>query len=136
MLEGSVKFRSIYGQFSFCSWVPVKKQSIRCTKSECLLPNKSPCESKGLNQSLAFEVYLMTEPSLQHMMTLGSLDHTNIVRILGICPGDSLQLVTQLSGHGSLLEHVKNCKNKLSPQRLLNWCVQIAKVTLYLLVGF
>lgn len=70
----------------------------------------------------------MTEPSLQHMMTMGSLDHVNVVRILGICPGDSLQLVAQLSSHGSLLEHVKNCKNKLSPQRLLNWCVQIAKV--------
>lgn len=62
------------------------------------------------------------------MMTLGTLDHVNVVRILGICPGNSLQLVTQLSSHGSLLEHVKNCKNKLSPQRLLNWCVQIAKV--------
>lgn len=98
-------------------------------KVECLPPNKSPCESKGFNQSLTFEVHLMTEPSLQHMMTLGSLDHANIVRILGICPGDSLQLVTQLSGYGSLLDHVKNCKNKLSPQRLLNWCVQIAKVT-------
>lgn len=122
-----MKFRSTYGQFSFCPRVPVKKQSIRCTKSECLFPNKYQCE--GLSQSLTFEGYLMAEPSLQHMMTLGSLDHANIVRILGICPGDSLQLVTQLSGHGSLLEHVKNCKNKLSPQRLLNWCVQIAKVT-------
>ncbi|XP_068598627.1 receptor tyrosine-protein kinase erbB-3-like [Brachionichthys hirsutus] len=67
-----------------------------------------------------------------HMMTLGSLDHLNIVRVLGICPGDSLQLVTQLSSQGSLLEHVKNCKNKLSPQRLLNWCVQIAKGMYYL----
>lgn len=71
----------------------------------------------------------MPIPPLQHMMTLGSLDHANIVRILGICPGDSLQIVTLFNSHGSLLEHVRNCKNKLSPQRLLNWCVQIAKVT-------
>lgn len=71
----------------------------------------------------------MTPPPVQHMMTLGSLDHANIVRILGICPGDNLQIVTQLNPHGSLLEHVRNSKNKLSPQRLLNWCVQIAKVT-------
>ncbi len=62
------------------------------------------------------------------MMTMGSLDHLNVVRTLGICPGASLQLVTQLSSQGSLLEHVRNPKNKLSPQRLLNWCVQIAKV--------
>lgn len=67
-----------------------------------------------------------------HMMTMGSLDHANIVRILGICPGDSLQIVTLFNSHGSLLEHVRNCKNKLSPQRLLNWCVQIAKGMYYL----
>ncbi|KAK2862208.1 hypothetical protein Q5P01_001741 [Channa striata] len=67
-----------------------------------------------------------------HMMAIGSLDHINIVRILGICSGTSLQLVTQLNSQGSLLEHVKNCKNKLSPQRLLNWCVQIAKGMYYL----
>ncbi|KAM7402022.1 hypothetical protein PAMP_017296 [Pampus punctatissimus] len=67
-----------------------------------------------------------------HMMAMGSLDHINVVRILGICPGASLQLVTQLSSQGSLLEHVKNHKNKLSPQRLLNWCVQIAKGMYYL----
>uniref|UniRef100_A0A665VS07 Receptor protein-tyrosine kinase n=1 Tax=Echeneis naucrates TaxID=173247 RepID=A0A665VS07_ECHNA len=68
----------------------------------------------------------------EHMIALGSLDHINIVRILGICPGASLQLVTQLSSQGSLLEHVRNSKNKLSPQRLLNWCVQIAKGMYYL----
>ncbi|XP_059185398.1 receptor tyrosine-protein kinase erbB-3a isoform X2 [Centropristis striata] len=67
-----------------------------------------------------------------HMMTIGSMDHINVVRTLGICPGASLQLVTQLSSQGSLLEHVRNCKNKLSPQRLLNWCVQIAKGMYYL----
>uniref|UniRef100_A0A8C9ZIS2 Receptor protein-tyrosine kinase n=1 Tax=Sander lucioperca TaxID=283035 RepID=A0A8C9ZIS2_SANLU len=68
----------------------------------------------------------------EHMMTIGSMDHINVVRTLGICPGASLQLVTQLSSQGSLLEHVRNSKNKLSPQRLLNWCVQIAKGMYYL----
>ncbi|XP_033482825.2 receptor tyrosine-protein kinase erbB-3a isoform X1 [Epinephelus lanceolatus] len=67
-----------------------------------------------------------------HMMLIGSLDHINVVRTLGICPGASLQIVTQLISQGSLLEHVRNCKNKLSPQRLLNWCVQIAKGMYYL----
>lgn len=62
------------------------------------------------------------------MMAMGSLNHINVAKTLGICPGDSLQLVTQLSTHGSLLEHVRSNKNKLGPQRLLNWCVQIAKV--------
>lgn len=67
--------------------------------------------------------------SMKHMLSMGSLDHPYIVRLLGICPGPSLQLVTQLSSHGSLLEHIRQHKSSLDPQRLLNWCVQIAKVS-------
>uniref|UniRef100_A0A7N6ANH0 Receptor protein-tyrosine kinase n=1 Tax=Anabas testudineus TaxID=64144 RepID=A0A7N6ANH0_ANATE len=67
-----------------------------------------------------------------HMLSMGSLDHPYIVRLLGICPGASLQLVTQLSSQGSLLEHIKQHRNSLDPQRLLNWCVQIAKGMYYL----
>ncbi|XP_051932995.1 receptor tyrosine-protein kinase erbB-3a isoform X1 [Hippocampus zosterae] len=67
-----------------------------------------------------------------HMMVMGSLDHINVVRILGICPGANLQVITQLNNQGSLLEYVRSNKNKLSPQRLLNWCVQIAKGMYYL----
>ncbi|XP_027858165.1 receptor tyrosine-protein kinase erbB-3a [Xiphophorus couchianus] len=67
-----------------------------------------------------------------HMTAIGSMNHINVVRTLGFCPGDSLQLVTPLSSQGSMLEHVRNNKNKLSPQRLLNWCVQIAKGMNYL----
>ncbi|XP_068606336.1 receptor tyrosine-protein kinase erbB-3-like [Brachionichthys hirsutus] len=67
-----------------------------------------------------------------HMLSMGSLDHPYVVRLLGICPGPSLQLVTQLSSQGSLLEHIRHHKNSLDPQRLLNWCVQIAKGMYYL----
>lgn len=65
---------------------------------------------------------------------MGSLDHPYIVRLLGICPGQSLQLVTQLSTQGSLLQHLRQNANNLDPQRLLNWCVQIAKVRLLVMV--
>uniref|UniRef100_A0A8C6M932 receptor protein-tyrosine kinase n=1 Tax=Nothobranchius furzeri TaxID=105023 RepID=A0A8C6M932_NOTFU len=68
----------------------------------------------------------------EHMLSMGSLDHPYIVRLLGICPGASLQLVTQLSSYGSLLEHIRQHRNNLDPQRLLNWCVQIAKGMFYL----
>ncbi|KAK7154861.1 hypothetical protein R3I93_009721 [Phoxinus phoxinus] len=67
-----------------------------------------------------------------HMLAMGSLDHPYIVRLLGICPGPSLQLVTQLSPQGSLLEHIRQRRDGLNPQRLLNWCVQIAKGMYYL----
>uniref|UniRef100_A0A672I1N2 Protein kinase domain-containing protein n=1 Tax=Salarias fasciatus TaxID=181472 RepID=A0A672I1N2_SALFA len=66
------------------------------------------------------------------MLSMGSLDHPYIVRLLGICPGGCLQLVTQLSSQGSLLEHIRQRKDSLDPQRLLNWCVQIAKGMYYL----
>uniref|UniRef100_A0A673LQA7 Receptor protein-tyrosine kinase n=1 Tax=Sinocyclocheilus rhinocerous TaxID=307959 RepID=A0A673LQA7_9TELE len=67
-----------------------------------------------------------------HMLAMGSLDHPYIVRLLGICAGPSLQLVTQLSPQGSLLEHIQQHRESLNPQRLLNWCVQIAKGMYYL----
>ncbi|XP_052397274.1 receptor tyrosine-protein kinase erbB-3-like [Carassius gibelio] len=67
-----------------------------------------------------------------HMLAMGSLDHPYIVRHLGICLGTSMQLVTQLSPHGSLLQHLRQHKDSLDPQRLLNWCVQIAKGMYYL----
>ncbi|TSL61272.1 Receptor tyrosine-protein kinase erbB-3 [Bagarius yarrelli] len=67
-----------------------------------------------------------------HMLSMGSLDHPYIVRLLGICPGQSLQLVTQLTNHGSLLQYLRQNANNLDPQRLLNWCVQIAKGMYYL----
>ncbi|XP_029012955.1 receptor tyrosine-protein kinase erbB-3b isoform X2 [Betta splendens] len=67
-----------------------------------------------------------------HMLAIGSLDHPYIVRLLGICPGATLQLVTQLSSQGSLLDHLRQHRSSLDPQRLLNWCVQIAKGMYYL----
>ncbi|XP_063808696.1 receptor tyrosine-protein kinase erbB-3 [Pseudophryne corroboree] len=68
------------------------------------------------------------------MLAMGSLDHPCIVRLLGICPGTQLQLVTQLLPMGSLLQHVRQNKNSgaICPQMLLNWCVQIAKGMYYL----
>ncbi|KAM4794979.1 receptor tyrosine-protein kinase erbB-3 [Rhinophrynus dorsalis] len=69
-----------------------------------------------------------------HMMAMGSLDHAYIVRLLGICPGSQLQLVTQFLPLGSLLQHVRKHKDTgtIGPQLLLNWCVQIAKGMYYL----
>ncbi|KAM5254292.1 receptor tyrosine-protein kinase erbB-3 isoform 1-T1 [Hipposideros larvatus] len=67
-----------------------------------------------------------------HMLAIGSLDHAHIVRLLGLCPGSSLQLVTQYLPLGSLLDHVRQHRGALGPQLLLNWGVQIAKGMYYL----
>ncbi|XP_010219358.1 PREDICTED: LOW QUALITY PROTEIN: receptor tyrosine-protein kinase erbB-3-like, partial [Tinamus guttatus] len=72
------------------------------------------------------------------LLAIGSLDHAYIVRLLGICPGAQLQLVTQLLPLGYLLEYVartatgRKNRHSLSPQLLLNWCVQVAKGMYYL----
>ncbi|XP_057363746.1 receptor tyrosine-protein kinase erbB-3 isoform X3 [Manis pentadactyla] len=67
-----------------------------------------------------------------HMLAIGSLDHAHIVRLLGLCPGSSLKLVTQYLPLGSLLDHVRQHRGALGPQLLLNWGVQIAKGMYYL----
>ncbi|XP_061062299.1 receptor tyrosine-protein kinase erbB-3 [Eubalaena glacialis] len=67
-----------------------------------------------------------------HMLAIGSLDHAHIVRLLGLCPGSSLQLITQYLPLGSLLDHVRQHRGALGPQLLLNWGVQIAKGMYYL----
>uniref|UniRef100_A0A8C3RUK6 Erb-b2 receptor tyrosine kinase 3 n=1 Tax=Chelydra serpentina TaxID=8475 RepID=A0A8C3RUK6_CHESE len=67
-----------------------------------------------------------------HMLAIGSLDHAHVVRLLGICPGPQLQLVTQLLPLGSLLEYVRKNRDAIGPQLLLNWCVQVAKGMYYL----
>uniref|UniRef100_A0A674GQJ1 Receptor protein-tyrosine kinase n=1 Tax=Taeniopygia guttata TaxID=59729 RepID=A0A674GQJ1_TAEGU len=67
-----------------------------------------------------------------HMLAIGSLEHSYIVRLLGICPGPQLQLVTQLLPLGSLLDYVRKNRGSIGPQLLLNWCVQVAKGMYYL----
>lgn len=66
------------------------------------------------------------------MLAMGSLDHANVLRVLGICPGANLQLITQFLPLGSLLENVRKNQDRIGPQLLLNWCVQIAKGMYYL----
>ncbi|KAG8129304.1 hypothetical protein E2320_015983, partial [Naja naja] len=61
-----------------------------------------------------------------HMLAIGSLDHAYIVRLLGICIGPQLQLVTQLLPLGSLLEYVLKNRDAIGPQLMLNCQVQVA----------
>lgn len=51
-----------------------------------------------------------------------------VCRLLGICLTSTVQLVTQLMPYGCLLDYVKENKDRIGSQYLLNWCVQIAKV--------
>lgn len=51
-----------------------------------------------------------------------------VCRLLGICLTSTVQLVTQLMPYGCLLDYVRENKDCIGSQFLLNWCVQIAKV--------
>uniref|UniRef100_A0A7N6BZ03 Receptor protein-tyrosine kinase n=1 Tax=Anabas testudineus TaxID=64144 RepID=A0A7N6BZ03_ANATE len=55
-----------------------------------------------------------------------------VCRLLGICLTSTVQLVTQLMPYGCLLEYVRENKDHIGSQYLLNWCVQIAKGMSYL----
>uniref|UniRef100_A0A3Q3J357 Receptor protein-tyrosine kinase n=1 Tax=Monopterus albus TaxID=43700 RepID=A0A3Q3J357_MONAL len=55
-----------------------------------------------------------------------------VCRLLGICLTSAVQLVTQLMPYGCLLDYVRENKDHIGSQCLLNWCVQIAKGMSYL----
>lgn len=59
---------------------------------------------------------------------MASVEHPHVCRLLGICLTSTVQLVTQLMPYGCLLDYVKENKDNIGSQYLLNWCVQIAKV--------
>ena len=60
---------------------------------------------------------------------MASVDNPHVCRLLGICLTSTVQLITQLMPFGCLLDYVREHKDNVGSQYLLNWCVQIAKVT-------
>ncbi|XP_056452019.1 epidermal growth factor receptor [Gadus chalcogrammus] len=77
--------------------------------------------SPKANKEIMDEAYVMA-----------SVDHPHVCRLLGICLTSTAQLVTQLMHYGCLLDYVKENKDHIGSQYLLNWCVQIAKGMNYL----
>ena len=66
---------------------------------------------------------------MQEAYVMASVDHPHVCRLLGICLTSSVQLVTQLMPYGCLLDYVRHHGDQISAQWMLNWCVQIAKVS-------
>lgn len=64
----------------------------------------------------------------QEAYVMASVEHPHVCRLLGICLTSTVQLITQLMPYGCLLDYVKENKDIIGSQYLLNWCVQIAKV--------
>ncbi|CAL1596691.1 unnamed protein product [Knipowitschia caucasica] len=77
--------------------------------------------SPKANQEILDEAYVMA-----------SVDHPHVSRLLGVCLTSAVQLVTQLMPYGALLDYVRHHQHLVGAQRILNWCVQIAKGMSYL----
>uniref|UniRef100_A0A8C6WZT5 Receptor protein-tyrosine kinase n=1 Tax=Neogobius melanostomus TaxID=47308 RepID=A0A8C6WZT5_9GOBI len=69
---------------------------------------------------------------LDEAYVMATVEHPHVCRLLGICLTSTVQLVTQLMPFGCLLDYVKEHKDNIGSQALLNWCVQIAKGMNYL----
>ena len=73
---------------------------------------------------------------LQEAYVMASVEHPHVCRLLGICLTSTVQLITQLMPYGCLLDYVRENKDNIGSQHLLNWCVQIAKVRVCVCVVF
>uniref|UniRef100_A0A8C8FKU1 Receptor protein-tyrosine kinase n=1 Tax=Oncorhynchus tshawytscha TaxID=74940 RepID=A0A8C8FKU1_ONCTS len=69
---------------------------------------------------------------LDEAYVMASVEHPHVCRLLGICLTSTVQLITQIMPYGCLLDYVKENKDNIGSQCLLNWCVQIAKGMNYL----
>lgn len=69
------------------------------------------------------------EEMLEEAKIMASMEHRNLVRLVGICIGSEVMLVTPLMALGSLLEYVAKNRAKITSKTLLTWGQQIADVS-------
>lgn len=65
---------------------------------------------------------------------MASVEHPNLLQLLAVCMTSQMMLVTQLMPLGCLLDYVRNNRDKIGSKPLLNWCTQIARGELILLL--
>ncbi|KYO44248.1 receptor tyrosine-protein kinase erbB-2 isoform B [Alligator mississippiensis] len=110
---GSGAFGTVYKGI----WIP-DGESIKIPVAiKVLRENTSP----KANKEILDEAYVMA-----------GVGSPYVSRLLGICLTSTVQLVTQLMPYGCLLDYVRENKDHIGSQDLLNWCVQIAKGMSYL----
>lgn len=66
---------------------------------------------------------------------MASMRHPHLLRLVGVCLSDGLQLITPLRPLGNLLEFVQKHKQKLGSLELMRYCQQIASVRLSIIVN-
>ena len=74
---------------------------------------------------------------LAEAAVMASVSNEYLVPLVGICMNaHPISLVSQLLPLGCLLDYIKINKDKISSKNFLNWCTQIARVSLGPLVFF
>ncbi|XP_045443143.1 epidermal growth factor receptor isoform X2 [Pipistrellus kuhlii] len=110
---GSGAFGTVYKGL----WIPEGEK----VKIPVAIKELREATSPKANKEILDEAYVMA-----------SVDNPHVCRLLGICLTSTVQLVTQLMPFGCLLDYVREHKDSIGSQHLLNWCVQIAKGMNYL----
>lgn len=72
------------------------------------------------------------ENFLEEAYIMATVDHPNLVKLLGVVMTTPPMLITPLMPVGCLLSYVKTNRYKIGPEPMLQWCVQIAKGMAYL----
>ncbi len=78
-------------------------------------------------------LHLNSQELLDEARVMASVDHPCCVRILAVCMTAQMMLITQLMPLGCLLDYVRKHRANIGSKALLNWCTQIARVSLELL---
>ncbi|XP_014284376.1 epidermal growth factor receptor [Halyomorpha halys] len=117
MRRGGVLGYGAFGTVHKGVWVP-EGESVKIPVAIKVLRERT-----GANTSKEFldEAYIMA-----------SVEHQNLLQLLGVCMTHEMMLVTQLMPLGCLLDYVRNHKDRIGSKPLLNWCHQIARGMAYL----
>ncbi|XP_028917874.1 epidermal growth factor receptor isoform X1 [Ornithorhynchus anatinus] len=110
---GSGAFGTVYKGL----WIPEGEK----VKIPVAIKELREATSPKANKEILDEAYVMA-----------SVDNPHVCRLLGICLTSTVQLITQLMPFGCLLDYIREHKDNIGSQYLLNWCVQIAKGMNYL----
>uniref|UniRef100_A0A8C5XTB3 Receptor protein-tyrosine kinase n=1 Tax=Microcebus murinus TaxID=30608 RepID=A0A8C5XTB3_MICMU len=110
---GSGAFGTVYKGL----WIPEGEK----VKIPVAIKELREATSPKANKEILDEAYVMA-----------SVDNPHVCRLLGICLTSTVQLITQLMPFGCLLDYIREHKDNIGSQCLLNWCVQIAKGMNYL----
>ena len=73
---------------------------------------------------------------LQEGVVMASMDHDNVVRLYALSMGSQMMLVSQFIPMGALISYLKKHKDTLNAMTMLRFSIQIASVSLFVLLFF